>query len=238
MLKCHTLSKRSGDGHLRTDCNHGVYAKLVHQSSHHRSGYGSQSGVALQGSKVTLYCVQTRVWTVPSLCSWKFWKIQDNFDPDGQLDSIAPLARSNPTARRGRHYLEFFKIFMNIETVLSTLSMEHSIKAVKKHFAVVGRVWPPSLPTSSPTPDISSYRKAWRCSWASKCRIRRNCTSCDERSKTIHCGLSSTSAKCWSWLRSIDELLASSTSSPSGRRRRRRVRWPMNVVRYDAHVKE
>ena len=53
--------------------------------------------------------------SVPSLCSWKFWKIQ-NFDPDGQLDSIAPEARSTPTARRGRNYLEFFKIFMNIGT--------------------------------------------------------------------------------------------------------------------------
>ena len=66
-------------------------------------------------------CVPSRVWTVPSLCSWKFWKIQDNFDLDGQLDSIAPEARSNPTARRGRNYLEFFKIFMNIGTELSTL---------------------------------------------------------------------------------------------------------------------
>ena len=39
-----------------------------------------------------VYCVPSRVWTVPSLCSWKFWKIQDSFDPDGQLDSIAPRA--------------------------------------------------------------------------------------------------------------------------------------------------
>ena len=36
-------------------------------------------------------------------------------------------ARSNPTARRGRNYLEFFKIFMNIGTELSTLSMGQSI---------------------------------------------------------------------------------------------------------------
>ena len=66
--------------------------------------------------------------TVPSLCSWKFWKIQHNFDPDGQLDSIAPEARSNPTARRGQNYLEFFKIFMDIGTELSTLSMGYSIE--------------------------------------------------------------------------------------------------------------
>ena len=74
-----------------------------------------------------LYCVSSRVWTDPSPCSWKFWKIQDDFDPGGQLDSIAPLARSNPTARRGRNLPELFKIFMSIGTVLSTLSMGNSI---------------------------------------------------------------------------------------------------------------
>ena len=58
-----------------------------------------------------LYSVPSRVWTVPSLSEWKFWKIRDDFDPDGQLDSIAPEARSNPTARRGRNHLEFVKIF-------------------------------------------------------------------------------------------------------------------------------
>ena len=52
-------------------------------------------------------------------------KNQDNFDPDRQL--MGPLARSNPTARRSRNYLEFFKIFMNTGTELSTLSMGHSI---------------------------------------------------------------------------------------------------------------
>ena len=35
---------------------------------------------------------------------------RDDFDVDGQLDSIAPEARSNPTARRRRNHLEFFKI--------------------------------------------------------------------------------------------------------------------------------
>ena len=28
-----------------------------------------------------LYSVPSSVWTVPSLCSWKFWKIPDKFDP-------------------------------------------------------------------------------------------------------------------------------------------------------------
>ena len=61
-----------------------------------------------------------REWrTVPSLSAWKFWKIRDDFDPDGQLNSIAPKARSYSTARRGRNYLEFFKIFMNIGMELS-----------------------------------------------------------------------------------------------------------------------
>ena len=46
-----------------------------------------------------LYSVPSRVWTVPSLSAWKFWKIRDDFDP------------------------EFFKIFMQTGTELSTLSM-------------------------------------------------------------------------------------------------------------------
>ena len=74
-----------------------------------------------------VYCVPSRVWTVPSLSAWKFWKIRDDFDPDGQLDSIAPEARSNPTARRGRNHLEFFKIFMQPGTELTTPSMGQSI---------------------------------------------------------------------------------------------------------------
>ena len=53
--------------------------------------------------------------------------MKDNFDADGRLDSIAPKARSNPTAHRRRNYLEFFKIFMNIATELSTLSMGYKI---------------------------------------------------------------------------------------------------------------
>ena len=41
-----------------------------------------------------LYSVPSRVWTVPPLCSWKFWKIRKDFDVDEQLDSIAPEARA------------------------------------------------------------------------------------------------------------------------------------------------
>ena len=68
----------------------------------------------------------SRVWTAPSLCSSKFWKIQNNFDPDGPK-APTPSARSNPTVRRGRNYFAFFKIFMNLGTELSTLSMGQSI---------------------------------------------------------------------------------------------------------------
>ena len=46
----------------------------------------------------------------------------------GQFRPIPSQAQSNPTARRGRNYLEFFKIFMNIGTKLSTLSMGQSIR--------------------------------------------------------------------------------------------------------------
>ena len=63
--------------------------------------------------------------------TWKFWKIRDDFDPDGQLDSIAPPARSNPTARRGRNHLKFFKIFMHTWVKLSALSMGQSIAYFK-----------------------------------------------------------------------------------------------------------
>ena len=54
-----------------------------------------------------------------------FEKIQDNFHPDGQLDSITPEAPL--TDRRGRSNVEFFTIFMNIGTELATLSMGYSM---------------------------------------------------------------------------------------------------------------
>ena len=75
--------------------------------------------------RAELYSVPSRVWTVSSLSAWKFWKIRDDFDVDGQ--SMGPPARSNATARRGRNHLEFFKIFMQTGTELSTLSMGKSI---------------------------------------------------------------------------------------------------------------
>ena len=73
-----------------------------------------------------LYLNLSKWRTVPSLSTWKFWKIRHVFDPDGQLDSIAP-ARSNPTARRGRKHVEFFKIFMSKVTGLSAISMGSGI---------------------------------------------------------------------------------------------------------------
>ena len=60
---------------------------------------------------IWLYGVLSRVWTVPSLCSWKFWKIQDNFDPDGQLELMGPPVRSNPTTRRASKLLLNFSKF-------------------------------------------------------------------------------------------------------------------------------
>ena len=100
------------------------------------------------------------MWTVPSLSAWKFWKIRDDFDPDGQLDSIAPEARSNPTARRGRNYLE---IFMQTETELSTLSMGQSM-----HRMLV-------LPKSR---SLSSRRalRLSRCNWRSISWLIRRCS--------------------------------------------------------------
>ena len=63
---------------------------------------------------VLLYSVWSRMWTPSSLLSCNFYKLRDDFDDHGQLDSIAPKAPS--TVPRGRNYLEFFKIFMNIWT--------------------------------------------------------------------------------------------------------------------------
>ena len=74
-----------------------------------------------------VYLNPLRVWTVPSLSAWKFWKIRDDFDPVGQLYSIEPPAPSTPTARRGWNHLEFSKIFMQTGTKLSTLSVGSSI---------------------------------------------------------------------------------------------------------------
>ena len=66
----------------------------------------------------------SRVWTPSSLLSWKFRKIRDDFDDDGQLDSIAPPARSNPTARRRRNHLEFFEICMTKVTRVSVHTLD------------------------------------------------------------------------------------------------------------------
>ena len=41
--------------------------------------------------------------------------MKDNFDTDGQLDSIAPLARSIQTSRQGRNYLEFCQNFHELK---------------------------------------------------------------------------------------------------------------------------
>ena len=46
---------------------------------------------------------------------------------------MGALARSNPTARRGRNHLELFKIFMQTATELSTLSMGQSIQLLASH---------------------------------------------------------------------------------------------------------
>ena len=46
---------------------------------------------------------------------------RDDFDDDGQLDSIAPLARSNPTARHRRNHLQFFMTKMSIVSSLNIM---------------------------------------------------------------------------------------------------------------------
>ena len=59
---------------------------------------------------------------VLTLSSWKFWKIRDDVDVDGQL--VAPEPRLIPDARRRQNHFEFCKIFM---TIVSTHSMGYDI---------------------------------------------------------------------------------------------------------------
>ena len=104
------------------DCDKNVL--VVNQRTSNRQ-QGHPPGLASESSQIR-HCFPLRVWTVPSLCSWKFWKIQDNFNPDGQLDSITPPAPSNCPSE-SKLSVEFFKILMNIGMELSTLSMGHSV---------------------------------------------------------------------------------------------------------------
>ena len=70
-----------------------------------------------------VFSVPPSVWTVPFLCSWKFWKIQDFSTPTGSWWSLRRDRIQLPVGVE----IEFFKIFMNIGTELSTLSIGHSI---------------------------------------------------------------------------------------------------------------
>ena len=58
---------------------------------------------------MSILCPIESVDTVPFLSAWKYWKLRDDFEPDGQLDSIAPKARSNPTAVGVEIILNFSK---------------------------------------------------------------------------------------------------------------------------------
>ena len=91
----------------------------AHQSSNWRRS------LCYKGS-IRLYPVPSRVRTLSSLLSCNLCRLWDDFDNDGQLDSIAPKAqsaRSNPTARRRRNHLEVCKSCMTKVTRVSTLSM-------------------------------------------------------------------------------------------------------------------
>ena len=56
------------------------------------------------------------------LCHATFTDFDDDFDDDdGQLDSIAPSARSNPIARRRRNHLEVCKSCMTKVTRVSVI---------------------------------------------------------------------------------------------------------------------
>ena len=110
-------------------------------------------------------------WTVPSLCSWKFWKIRDDFDVDGQLDSIAPPARSNPTARRRRNHLEFFKIFMNIVSRCRNVIRSYgAIRSTNGHLRIRRGIQPRwNIWTGWSSIRRLTWSTAWRTRWRRGC---------------------------------------------------------------------
>ena len=61
-------------------------------NSFHTYSRSEQRGEnAIQWTKRQLYLNLSTWRTILSLSTWKFWKIRNVFDPDGQLDSIAPV---------------------------------------------------------------------------------------------------------------------------------------------------
>ena len=78
------------------------------------------STFALKGKDTILCPIESVDSSVPLFMNILTY-IQDNFDPDGKFDRAKGAIESN--CRWDRNYLEFFKVFMNIEMELSTLSM-------------------------------------------------------------------------------------------------------------------
>ena len=81
--------------------NHrGQSARRVHRCTVGRSVYGRPSLAIsrlrgpLASWTIYVYLNPSKWRTVPSLSTWKFWKIRHVFDPDGQLDSINCPSRS------------------------------------------------------------------------------------------------------------------------------------------------
>ena len=69
------------------------------------------------------YCILYHLKSVDSSgLHDNFGKIQDNFDPDGRLDSIA-LGAIEASCLRNRNYLEFFKISAKTNETTHTLSV-------------------------------------------------------------------------------------------------------------------
>ena len=85
-----------------------------------------------------LYSVPSRVWSghPRHLCHATLQTSARWFDDEGQLDSIAPKAPSTPTARRGRNYPGFFKIFMNIGTERCPHSRWYTVYRVLMHSCI------------------------------------------------------------------------------------------------------
>ena len=96
------------------------------------------------------------MWTPSSPLSCNFCRLRDDFDDDGQLDSIAPKARSNPTARRRRNHLEVCKSCMTKVTRVSTLSMGQSSSLLDVCYSALRAT---QCLLQVPTACVAVYRK-------------------------------------------------------------------------------
>ena len=101
------------------------HAERATQWNHPQTGKRKK----LVGGKSDHHSVPSRV-NSSSLCLWKFWNIQDNFDTDWQLGSIAPRRDRIQLPVGGEIILNVSKFHEHRDGTVHTLAMGHSIVRV------------------------------------------------------------------------------------------------------------